>query len=312
MEQSFEIERGKAMTLTAEKLSVTKLSDALGAEIRGVDLSQPVSDDVFEQIMAAWLDHILIVFPDQHLTNEQHIAFSRRFGTLEVHPSRKHNVKDNPELLLLTNRKDAAGNYVSLRDGGSIWHSDLSYMGEPSRCSLLYAIDVPTDGGDTEWANMYLAYETLPKDLKTAIAGLRAVHQFDLAENPRFGPPADMKPGDLKGSIWEKKSEAVKARTPAVTHPVVRTHPITGRKALFVSRRFTTHIADMDADEGEALLLALFDHAERPEHIYHHRWSVNQLLLWDNRCTVHLACGGVPDSQLRTMQRTTVRGEVPV
>lgn len=300
------------MSVTVENFSVTKLSDAMGAEIRGVDLSRPVPEHLFEQIEKAWLEHIVIVFPDQKLTNEQHIDFSRRFGTLEIHPSRKHNVKENPELLLLTNRKDEAGNYVSLRDGGSIWHSDLSYMAEPSRCSLLYAIDVPVDGGDTEWANMYLAYETLPKDIKTRIAGLRAVHQFDLVENPRFGPPAGLKPDDLVGSIWEKKSAAVKARTPSVIHPIARTHPVTGRKALFVSRRFTTHVADMDADEGEAFLLELFEHAERPEHIYHHRWSVNQLLLWDNRCSVHLACGGVPDSQLRTMQRTTVRGEVPV
>ncbi|MDA0653211.1 MAG: TauD/TfdA family dioxygenase, partial [Proteobacteria bacterium] len=175
-----------------------------------------------------------------------------------------------------------------------------------------YAIDVPVNGGDTEWANMYKAYESLPQSLKDRIAGLRAVHQFDLVENPRFGPPVDMKPEELKGSIWEKKSAAVKARTPAVVHRIVRTHPVTGRKALFVSRRFTTHVADMEADEGEALLLDLFDRAERAEHIYHHRWSVNQLLLWDNRCTVHLACGGVPDSQIRTMQRTTVRGEAPV
>lgn len=300
------------MSLTVEQLSVTKLSDALGAEIRGVDLSRPVPDALFEQIVNAWLEHIVIVFPDQKLSNEQHIEFSRRFGTLEVHPSRKHNVKENPELLLLTNRKDEAGNYVSLRDGGSIWHSDLSYMAEPSRCSLLYALDVPVDGGDTEWANMYLAYETLPKDLKARVVGLRAIHQFDLLENPRFGPPADMKSENLVGSIWEKKSAAVKARTPPVSHPIVRTHPVSGRKALFVSRRFTTHVADMETDEGEALLLDLFDHAEQPEHIYHHRWSVNQLLLWDNRCSVHLACGGVSDSQLRTMQRTTVRGEIPV
>ena len=300
------------MVMTATKISVEKRGDALGAEVRGADLSQPVPDDVFQQIMDAWLENLVLVFSDQELTNEQHIAFSRRFGTLEAHPSRKHNVKEYPELLLLTNRKDAAGNYVSLRDGGSIWHSDLSYMAAPSRCSLLYAIDVPVDGGDTEWANMYRAYEALPQSLKDRIAGLRAVHQFDLVDNPRFGPPADMKEEDLKGSIWEKKSAAVKARTPDAVHPIARTHPVTGRMALFVSRRFTVRVADMAADEGEALLLELFDYAERPEHIYRHNWSKNQLLLWDNRCTVHLACGGVPDIQLRTMQRTTVRGEVPV
>ncbi len=300
------------MVLTATRVSVEKLGNTLGAEVRGVDVSQPVPDDVFRQISDAWLEHLVLVFPDQSLTNEQHISFSRRFGNLEVHPSRKHNVKDYPELLLLTNRKDAAGNYVSLRDGGSIWHSDLSYMAEPSRCSLLYAIDVPVDGGDTEWANMYSAYESLPQRLKDLIADLRAVHQFDLVDNPRFGPPAAMTAEDVKGSIWEPKSAAVKARTPDAVHPIARTHPITGRKALFVSRRFTVRVADMALDEGEALLLELFDYAERPEHIYHHHWSKYQLLLWDNRCTVHLACGGVPDSQIRTMQRTTVRGEAPV
>ncbi len=300
------------MVLTDTKISAEKVGKALGAEVRGVDLSQPLSDEDFQIIEQAWLEHLVLIFPDQKLTNEQHIEFSRRFGTLEVHPSRKHNVKDYPELLLLTNRKDAAGNYVSLRDGGSIWHSDLSYMGEPSRCSLLYAIDVPVDGGDTEWSNMYAAYESLPQELMDRIAGLRAVHQFDLAENPRFGPPAHMAAEDLKGSIWEKKSAEVKARTPAVVHPIVRTHPVTDRKALFVSRRFTTHVADMDPDEGESLLLELFDYVEQPDHIYHHRWAKGQLLLWDNRCTVHLACGGVPDEQIRTMQRTTVRGEVPV
>jgi taurine dioxygenase len=300
------------MVMTSTRISVEKLGASLGAEVRGVDISQPVPDDVFQQITDAWLEHLVLVFPDQALSNEQHIAFSRRFGTLEVHPSRKHNVKDYPELLLLTNRKDAQGNYVSLRDGGSIWHSDLSYMAEPSRCSLLYAIDVPDEGGDTEWANMYRAYEALPQNLKDRIAGLRAVHQFDLVDNPRFGPPAHMTAADLKGSIWEPKSAAVKARTPDAVHPIVRTHPITGRKALFVSRRFTVRVADTHPDEGESLLLELFDYAERPEHIYHHRWSKHQLLLWDNRCTVHLACGGVPDSQIRTMQRTTVRGEIPV
>ena len=300
------------MVVTATRVAVDKVGGALGAEVRGVDLSKPLSDETFQQIFDAWLEHILLVFPDQVLTNEQHIEFSRRFGTLEVHPSRKHNVKDNPELLLLTNRKDAAGNYVSLRDGGSIWHSDLSYMAEPSRCSLLYAIDVPVDGGDTEWANMYSAYDSLPQRFKEQIAGLRAVHQFDLIDNPRFGPPSHMTGEDLKGSIWEPKSAAVKARTPDAVHPIARTHPVTGRKALFVSRRFTVRVADMDPEQGESLLLELFDYAERPEHVYHHRWSKHQLLLWDNRCTVHLACGGVPDNQLRTMQRTTVRGAVPV
>jgi taurine dioxygenase len=201
---------------------------------------------------------------------------------------------------------------VSLRDGGTIWHTDLAYMAEPSRCSLLYALDVPADGGDTEWANMYLVYDALPADLKNRVAGLRAENHFIMTENPRFSPRSDMTPAERKGTIWAEKTAEEKARTPVAVHPIVRTDPETGRKALFVNRRFTTRIAGMDADESEALLLDLFDYAERPEHIYHHRWTVHQLLLWDNRYTNHVACGGVPDDQLRTMQRTTVRGEVPV
>jgi len=304
------------MTVTARvpdtSLDIRPLDGPLGAEVRGVDLSRPVSGDAFARIRDAWHDRLLLIFPDQHLTNEQHIAFSARFGRLEVHPSGKYVLRDYPELLLLTNRRDAAGNYVSLRDGGSVWHSDLSYMAEPSMGSLLYALDVPVDGGDTEWANMYLAWETLPEATKRRIEGLAAIHQFDQSENPRLAPPADFDPAAVKGSIWEKKSAAIKARTPDVLHPVVRVHPETGRKALFVNRRFTIGIAGMAPADSEALLLELFEHAERPEHVYRHRWQAHQLLMWDNRCTIHLACGGVPDDQLRTMQRTTIRGEVPV
>ena len=293
-------------------LQIKRLSNVLGAEVRGVNLAEQLTDKVFDEIIGVWLENLVLVFPDQTLTNEEHIVFSQKFGKLEVHPSRKHILKDYPEILLLTNRRDSVGNYVSLRDGGSIWHSDLSYMQEPSRCSLLYALDVPESGGDTEWANMYRAYDALPEKLKEKITGLKAVHQFDLAENPRFGMPKEMIEKKTKGSIWEKTSDAIKARTPDATHPIIRTHRNTGRRALFVTRRFTTRIVNMDANEGEALLLELFEYTEKPEHIYHHKWSNNQLVLWDNRCTSHLACGGVPDSQLRTMQRTTVRGEIPV
>jgi taurine dioxygenase len=141
---------------------------------------------------------------------------------------------------------------------------------------------------------------------------LKAVHLFDQVYNPRMARPKELVGAAVKGSIWEEKTAETKARTPDVVHPVVRTHAATGRKALFVSRRFTIRIADMDADAGESLLLDLFDHIERPAHIYHHRWQPHQLIMWDNRCTVHLACGGVPDSQIRTMQRTTIRGELPV
>lgn len=294
------------------RFNVCRVGGGLGAEVRGVNLSVPMSEAEFRELLVAWYEHLVLVFPDQSLTNEQHISFSRRFGELEVHPSRKYILKDYPELLLLTNKRDRNGNYISLRDGGTVWHSDLSYMQYPSMGSLLYAIDVPADGGDTEWANMYLAYDALPRTLKDQIAGLRAVHQFDAMENPRLRPPEHVRKEGTSNSMWEEKSEQVKQRTPDVIHPVVRVHPATGRKALFVNRRFTLRVEGMPARESEDLLLELFNYCERSDHIYHHRWSPDQLVMWDNRCTIHLACGGVPDDQVRTMQRTTVRGELPV
>ena len=292
--------------------TIENIVGSMGARVRGLDLSQPVAHDDVQALKAAWYDRQLLVFEDQDLTNEQHIEFSRHFGPLEVHPSGKYVLRDYPELLLLTNRRDEAGNYVSLRDGGSVWHSDLSYMKEPSLGSLLYAIDVPETGGDTEWANMYRAYDQLPEGLKSRVQGLTAIHQFDQNDNPRLGPPPGMSEEEKRGSIWEKKSDEIKARTPDVVHPVVRTHPATGRRALFVNRRFSIRIEGMEPDASESLLLELFDHCERADNIYRHRWRRGELVLWDNRCTIHLACGGVPDLQIRTMQRTTVRGEIPV
>ena len=293
-------------------LEVRRVGNALGAEIGNIDLAGMISDQTVREIKAAWHEHLVLVFPGQKLTNEQHIAFSRNFGDLEVHPSGKYTLKSHPEILLLTNKKDAAGNYISLRDGGTEWHSDLSYMKLPSRASLLYSIDVPKDGGDTEWANMYLAYDVLPQKLKQRIAPLRAVHQLEAAANHRLKPPDTVFQQGVKGSMWDRKSAEAAARTPNVTHPIVRTHPDTGRKALFVNRRFTLWIEDMSREASEELLLELFDYSERREHVYRHRWTKGDLLMWDNRCTIHLACGGVPDSQIRTMQRTTVLGEAVI
>ena len=291
-------------------LSLHPVSDALGAEVRGVDLSSPINDDTFGRIVDSWHEHLLLIFPDQTLTPEQHIAFSQRVGPLLVHPSGRHNHPDYPELLLLTNQLDDDGKALGLRDGGSVWHSDLSYMAQPSDGSLLYALAVPEIGGDTEWANMYTAYETLPEATRRRIADLRVVHQFDQEANPRMARPAAMAEED-RGTIWYRKTPDIKARTPDVVHPMVRRHPETGRVALFVNRRFTIAVEDMDGDEGEALLLDLFDHAEKPEHVYHHRWRLGELLMWDNRCTVHLACGGFSLPEIRRMHRTTLAGAAP-
>jgi taurine dioxygenase len=286
-------------------LSVKPLSENLGAEVSGVDLSESVDEGTFSEVLDAFHRYQLLRFPKQTLTPEQHIAFSRRFGDLEIHVCEQYLLPGSPEILLLSNELKEDGTRVSLADGGSGWHSDLSYMERPSLGSLLYAVQTPEKGGNTEWASMYSAYETLPDETKKRIEGFKAIHQFDQRFNPRLPPP------DLR--YRDAHSDELRALTPDVQHPIVRTHPVTGRKVLFVSLRFTIGIADMDEKEGAALLDELLAHQENPEFTYHHKWKKGDLMMWDNRCTNHRACGEVvqfPD--VRRLHRTTVLGDVPV
>ncbi len=285
-------------------ISINQLSEALGAEITGVDLSQPVDDRTGDQILDAFHQHQLLLFPDQTLTPEQHIAFSRSFGELEIHVCGQYLLPKYPEILLLTNERDQEGQRLSIADGGSGWHSDLSYMKRPSLGSLLHAVRVPETGGDTEWASLYRAYETLPEETQKRIEGLKAIHQFDQRSNPRLPPP------DL--TLRDEHSEELRALTPDMVHPIVRTHPVTGRKSLFVSLRFTIGIADMEEAEGTELLDELLAHQDQPEFTYRHKWRQGDLMMWDNRCTNHRACGGVVElPQVRRLHRTTVMGDVP-
>jgi len=285
-------------------LSVKPLSDALGAEVSGVDLSKPVDEGIFSEILDAFHQYQLLRFPEQTLTEEQHIDFSRRFGDLEIHVCEQYLLPGYPEILLLTNELKEDGARVSIADGGSGWHSDLSYMERPSLGSLLYAVQTPEKGGDTEWANMYTAYETLPVETKKRIEGLKAIHQFDQRLNPRLPDP------DLR--YRDEHSDELRALTPDVQHPIVRTHPVTGRKVLFASLRFTIGIVDMDEKEGAVLLDELLAHQENPELIYYHQWQKGDLMMWDNRCTNHRACGEVVQlPNVRRLHRTTLLGDIP-
>jgi taurine dioxygenase len=282
-------------------MQITPLSTALGAEITGIDLSGDLDDAAFGEIHAAHLEHQVIVFRDQNLDPVQQIAFTRRFGDLEIHISHEYLLPDHPEIMVLSNRK-VDGEYIGIVQAGSDWHSDLSYMARPSMGTMLHALEIPEAGGDTEWTNMYSAYETLPAATRTRIEGLRGIHTFDRRRNRRVAMP-DQNKGD--------PARAYDRSPPDAIHPIVRTHPETGRKALFVSPRFTIAIVGMDDAEAQKLLDELFAHAISPEFIYHHKWRLGDLLFWDNRCLLHLACGGIKPPGIRHMHRTTLAGDVP-
>ncbi len=282
-------------------MTVSPLSDALGAEITGIDLSQPLDGATFKDIREIYHQRQVIAFRDQSLDPEQQIAFSRRFGDLEIHISHEYLLPDHPEIMVLSNRK-VDGEYIGIVEAGSDWHSDLSYMERPSLGVMLHALEVPDEGGDTEWANMYTAWETLPAETRQRIEGLKGIHNFDRRRNPRVSIPNQNR---------DDPARAYDRSPPDAIHPIVRVHPETGRKALFVSPRFTIAIAGMNDSEAQKLLGELFDHALQREFIYHHKWRLGDLLFWDNRCTLHLACGGIKPPGIRHMHRTTLSGDIP-
>ncbi|MEE2955110.1 MAG: TauD/TfdA family dioxygenase [Pseudomonadota bacterium] len=282
-------------------MQINRLSEVLGAEITGIDVSK-IGVNRCREIETVFHQNQVIVFRDQKITPEQHIQFSRNFGPLEIHISKKFLHKEHEEILLVTNKKED-GKYIGVENAGDFWHSDLSYMLKPSLGSILYALEISEEGGDTEWANMYTAYQELPEKTKNRLEGLRARHTFNRFKNKRIQIP-DKHRKDAKDR-YEKISP------PDVFHPVVRIHPITKQKALYVSPRFTIGILDGSKDEAQGLLDELIEHATQPEFIYHHKWKLGDLLFWDNRCTLHLACRGIPENQIRHMHRTTVSGDIP-
>lgn len=281
-------------------IDVHPLADALGAEIAGADLSRPGDDAQYEQIHDALLKYSVLAIRDQHITPEEHIAFSRRFGELEIHVLDQYLLPGHPEILLVSN-KNVNGKQVGLQDAGNEWHTDLSYQEEPSLGSLLYALEIPPEGGDTLFANMYAAYEALPEAMQSRIEHLTAIHSYSQYHERSKGK---------RGSSRPAMTAAQKASIPNVLHPLVRTHPETGRKALYVSPGLTIGIDCMDEAAGGALLKQLNGHATQPAFVYRHRWRAHDVVFWDNRCTIHLATGYDP-THTRHMHRTTIKGNRP-
>jgi taurine dioxygenase len=271
----------------------------LGAEVVGLDLAQPLGDSDFAALHRAHLDHHVLVFRDQRITPSQQVAFSRRFGALQIHVLRQFQLPSDPEVLIISNIKED-GQPIGLGDAGHYWHSDLSYKAVPSLGSMLHAQELPAQGGDTLFANQHTAWESLPVHLQRAVEGASAEHSY-LAKYAELQQRNPWRPNLTQAQIDEV--------VPAV-HPIVRTHPETGRRALFVSEHFTTRVIGLPEDESRALLDELFDHSTRPEHIYRHQWQERDMVFWDNRSVMHLAAG-CPEDQRRKLYRTTIEGDAP-
>jgi taurine dioxygenase len=278
-----------------EHFQALPISGALGAEIQGVSLSDPLGDAVVAELRQALLDHLVIFFRDQQLSPEQHIAFARRMGPLEEHDFVRGMPK-YPEIIRVVREADEEG----LNFGGG-WHSDVTHQQCPALGSVLYALDVPPYGGDTLFANQYLAYEALSPGLQRMLDGLLAVHT---ARGP-FGPAGRSKSNwqNMQVDVGEKALEERE-------HPVVRTHPETGRKALFVNRTFTVRFHDMTESESQPLLEYLLRHASDERFTCRFRWTPGAVAFWDNRCVLHFALNDYAGFR-REMHRVTISGDQP-
>ena len=273
-------------------IEVRPLSYALGAEIRGLDLASACSAQDWQDIHKAFLQYGILLFRGQRITREQHIAFSRNFGELDRHESlpMDRDPKYN-ELLMVTNDSKADGSPSNSRYTGQMWHSDMSFTLAPAMGSLLRAVEVPPVGGDTLFANMYLAYETLSSRLKAMISDLHGIHH---SERKNSGLSAQ----------WEAENRKL---NPPVAQPLVRVHPETGRKALYIGEKVKC-FEGMSPEESQPIIRYLIHHATRPHFSYRHQWQNNDLLIWDNRCTSHLALGDYDPQYRRHLERTTVLG----
>jgi taurine dioxygenase len=286
-------------------LEIADSGAPLGHEIRGVDLSQPLSDRLFAEIEAAFDRYGVVVIPGQRLTPQQQIDFSRRFGTLERYPIDTYLLPGHPEIFVVSNIVEN-GKPIGMADAGRVWHTDMHYTATPSRCSLLYALEVPMrDGqplGDTLFASTRAAYEALSPEMKAKVTGKRAVNSYQ-----NYVARRDAKVAGGPPTAQGERSKRASA-FPDVLHPLVRTHPRTGAKCLYVSDEVTCGIEGMSAEEGAQVLEDLLDHMTRPQFVYRHRWRVGDLIIWDNCSAIHNAIGDYTPAERRRMHRTTVAG----
>lgn len=280
------------------KLHFRPLSDAIGAEIMGVDLSRPIELEVFAEIRRVWLDHNIVLFRGQDMSPEEQIRFSRYWGEIELHTASDYHMLGHPEVFINSNIvKD--GKPIGAQKSGRVWHSDSQFLAVPSSATILHAREVPPDEGDTQYANMYRAYEALPTATKQRIVGLHGTY-------------SRVKSWAINYPHRKPLTEEQKAALPDVTHPIVRTHPETGRKALYIgSLDELVEIVGVPIDEGKALARELFEFSIRDRFVHTHRWRVGDVIVWDNRCSLHRALPFDEDKHRRLMHRTTIKGDKP-
>ena len=288
-------------------IAIRRLDAPVGAEITGVDLSQPLDDDSFAAIRKAYAEHSVIVFRDQQLTPAQQIAFSRRFGELEIHVLKQFLLPGYPEILVVSNIVED-GKPIGLADAGrvAVWHTDLSYMKAPSAGSALYALEVPRNAageivGDTLFASTFLAYDALSPAMKQRLTGLKATHHMTKGYDREADAPATR----------VRYDDSQRSQIPDQAHPIIRTHPVTGRKCIYINKLCVTGIVGMPESESDPLLEEIYAHCTQPQFIYQHKWRVGDLLMWDNCPLQHLAVPDYALPQRRRMHRTTIRGSVP-
>ena len=270
-----------------QSIEVRKVTPVIGAEVHGVDLTTPLGNQQFQEIHDALMDNLVIFFRDQKLSVDQHADFGRKFGKLHIHPASRSPIEGHPEILLIK------ADETSKRVAGEVWHSDVSCDIEPPMGSILHLQVVPPDGGgDTMFANMYRAYETLSEPIRKMLAGMTAMHEGEHVYRGRYGV-------NDEGKAF-----------PKAEHPIVRTHPVTGRQALYVNRGFTTRIVGLKRNESAAILEMLYQHMETPELSCRFKWQANSIAFWDNRCVQHHALWDYYPSK-RYGHRVTICGDKP-
>lgn len=285
-------------------ITVKARHPALGAEVRGVDMRLPMDAETLKAVNEAWMKHLVLVFPDQHITDREHVIFTRNFGDAEIfHQTSLHLRSERVAEIFLVSNVDENGRLMRPSEptqkqlsSSQQWHTDSSYRAMPSTGSLLHGIEISRTGGITQFINMYMVYDDLPESLKSAVEGRKARHDFGMLHRVVGSPPP---------------TPEEQAAMPPVWHPMVRRHPVTGRKSLYISSIYNDSVEGLDDAAASRLIADLSAFAAQPKYMYRHEWEPDDVLMWDNRCTVHAVTPHDPDER-RVMHRTTIVGREPV